>query len=371
MTRNTKIKVKTLTAEYPIFLGWKTLGQIKDCLRVLGNQGKVGIVTNSKVKKLYFRAISRGVREAGFSPFLFCLPDGERFKTLHWVERVYDGLVKAKFERGSIILALGGGVIGDMAGFAAATFLRGISLVHVPTTLVAQVDSSIGGKTGVDHPFGKNLIGSFYSPKFVFSDLSTLKTLSPREFKGGLAEVIKYGVIADRRLFDKIETCVQHILELKPGTLIEIAKRSCQIKANVVSKDERESGLRRILNYGHTLGHALETLTQYKKFKHGEAVSIGMVFASRLAHYLGLCSEDLMVRQESLLRKFKLPTQFSEGSPTKLLEIMSVDKKVYQGKIHFVLPTRLGHVGVWPVEKRHIIHVLREMGRKPPPKKYF
>ncbi|HEX9757075.1 MAG TPA: 3-dehydroquinate synthase [Nitrospiria bacterium] len=364
MVQNILIKVKTLTGEYPIFLGWKTLGHIQDYFKKTGNQGKVGIVTNSKVKKLYFKELYREVQESGLKPYLFCLPDGERFKTLHSVEKIYNGLIKAKFERGSTLIGLGGGVIGDMAGFAAATFLRGISLIHIPTTLVAQVDSSIGGKTGVDHQFGKNLIGSFYSPKSVFSDVSTLRTLSKREFNGGLAEVIKYGVISDRRLLEILESEVQPNSEMKPKILIEIVKRSCQIKAKIVSKDERESGLRRILNYGHTLGHALETLTCYKKFKHGEAIAIGMVFASRLAHYLGLCSEDLINRQIRLLKKFNLPTQFLIGSPEKLFEIMSVDKKVRQGKIYFVLPVRMGKVVIQSVEKRHIMHVLRADGKK-------
>ena len=358
MKEKYNIKVKALRGDYSIELGWNILHELKGKIENLGKKNKIGIISNPKVKKLYYGAIHKGFHSKGITPHLFCIPDGERYKNLKTVEKLYEALIRAKFERDSILFALGGGVIGDVAGFLAATYLRGIPLVHIPTTLVAQVDSSIGGKTGVNHHSGKNLIGSFYSPKLVYTDLSTLKTLSRREYRGGLAEVVKYGVILDPKLFRYMENHSEGILKVEPRVTLEIVQRSCKIKAMVVSRDEREGGLRKILNYGHTLGHALETITQYKIFKHGEAIAIGMHFAACLSHYLGLCSEKLIQRQRDLLREFGLPTRLPHVSSQKLIEIMAVDKKVKLGKIYFVLPLRLGKVIVQAVERKHLLKVL-------------
>jgi 3-dehydroquinate synthase len=257
-------------------------------------------------------------------------------------------------------VALGGGVIGDLAGFVASTYLRGVNVVQVPTTLVAQVDASIGGKTGINHPKGKNLIGTFYQPKLVFIDVATLRTLPKRELIGGMAEVVKYGVIADPELFAYLEQHIPELLKYDVEALEQIVLRSARIKADVVSKDEREAGLRRILNYGHTLGHAIETATGYGRLHHGEAIAIGMEFAARLASRLGLCNQSLVDRQHRLLEQFGLPTRLPPRiDPKRVLAAMALDKKVQGGQLHFVLPERLGGVRVMPVEQGLVKETLR------------
>ena len=249
-------------------------------------------------------------------------------------------------ERGSSIAALGGGVVGDMAGFAAATYLRGIPYIQVPTTLLAQVDSSVGGKTGINHPAGKNLIGAFYQPSLVYIDLKVLETLPRRELVAGLAEVVKYGVIADEGLFVYIEEEIEKILELSMDSLNHIVKRSCQIKAEIVEVDEREAGKRSILNYGHTLGHALEAITDFKTYRHGEAIAIGMVYAARLAHRMRLCDTSVVERQRNLLKKIGLPVSIPKVDIDRLLVTMQIDKKVQDRRIRFVLPEKIGHVRI-------------------------
>ena len=273
------------------------------------------------------------------------VPDGEQFKNLDWANAIYTALLTNFFDRTSALVALGGGVIGDLTGFAAATFMRGVPFAQVPTTLLAMVDSSVGGKTGVNHPMGKNMIGAFHQPKLVLMDLDTLKTLPKEEFLSGMAEVIKYGVIADRELFDYLEKNREKILSLELGPLTHIIKRSCEIKADVVSKDEREGGLRAILNFGHTVGHAIETIENYTR-RHGEAVAIGMVYASKFAHHIGLCDALVPERVEKLIRSYGLPTGLSvlsrRPSVTELMDTMQVDKKAEGGKVKFVLPTKIG-----------------------------
>jgi 3-dehydroquinate synthase len=255
-------------------------------------------------------------------------------------------------------------VIGDLTGFAAATFMRGVPFVQVPTTLLAMVDSSVGGKTGVNHPMGKNMIGAFYQPKKVLMDLGVLKTLPKEEFLSGMAEVIKYGVIRDAKFFDYLEKNREKILGLDPDAVGHIVRRSCEIKADVVSKDEREGGLRAILNFGHTVGHAIETIENYTR-RHGEAVAIGMVYASKFAHRIGLCDASVPERVEKLIRLYGLPTDLSvlsrRPSATALMDTMQVDKKAEGGKVKFVLPTKIGEAVItkeW--DERALKEVLAE-----------
>src|SRR4030066_1188220 len=273
--------MKTLNVElgerrYPIHIGSGLLRRpelLKPC--VAG--GRVLVVPNETVGPLYLETLLKQLTP--WSPVCVVLPDGEAYKTLDVLNDIYTALLKNHCDRKTTLIALGGGVVGHMTGFAAATYQRGVPFIQVPTTLLAQVDSSVGGKTGVNHPLGKNMIGAFYQPSLVCIDVDTLKTLPKREFRAGIAEVIKYGVIADSRLFDYLTDHKDEILSLG-DRIINIIKRSCEIKADVVSKDERESGLRAILNFGHTIGHALETVTDYKKYLHGEAVAIGMCLAA-------------------------------------------------------------------------------------------
>src|SRR3989442_898756 len=246
------------------------------------------IVTSPVVQYAYGPRVVRSFRAAGLNPTVLALPDGERTKSLRWVTLVLNALLRRRYERKAWLVALGGGVIGDLAGFAASIYLRGIPFVQVPTTLVAQVDASIGGKTGVNHLLGKNLIGTFYQPKLVLIDPGVLRTLPQREYRAGLAEVIKYGVIADAEFFEFLERDMDQILKLEPAALHRVIRTACAIKAAVVSEDEREGDRRRILNFGHTVGHALETLGGYHRYTHGEAVAIGMVVAARVAEILCL-----------------------------------------------------------------------------------
>jgi len=316
------------------------------------------VVTSPIVKRHYGARVVRSLRAVGLKPTVLALPDGERTKSLKWVALVLNELLRRRYERKAWLVALGGGVIGDLAGFAASIYLRGIPFVQVPTTLVAQVDSSIGGKTGINHVLGKNLIGTFYQPKLVLIDPSALRTLPPREYRAGLAEVIKYGVIADAEFFTFLEQDMDQILKLEPAALHRVVRTSCAIKAAVVSEDEREGDRRRILNFGHTVGHALETLGGYRRYTHGEAVAIGMVVAARLAERLGLADASVATRIRALTARTRLPADLPPDSASALIRAMRQDKKVQDRRIHFVLPDRIGHVVVRPVEEPEIRHVL-------------
>jgi 3-dehydroquinate synthase len=322
---------------------------------------KVCVVTHPRIERLYGGAVMTSLMQAGFSPSLFRIPEGEQHKQLLQVERIYDHLILHRFERSSLLVALGGGVIGDMTGFAAATFLRGISFVQCPTTVVAQVDAAIGGKTGVDHPKGKNLIGAFHQPSLVFIDPTTLKTLPKREFVAGLAEIVKYGVIFDPKLFQFMEQHPDEILNRDEKSLLYCIKQSVAIKAAIVAKDEKESGLRKILNYGHTLGHAIETVTGYRQYKHGEAISIGMMAAATMAHRLGICSDDMVTRQARLLSRLGLPTRLQRLDQAEMIRVLALDKKVVGGNVHFVLPESIGSVCVQKVEEQSIVRALKEL----------
>ena len=353
-----RVSVKLPQNPYEIEIGWGILEAIGHRLTRLGLGQKVAVVTNPLVRRIYGATVLRSLKKGGFDTFLIEIPDGERFKTARWISHIYDALIQHKFERGSCLMALGGGVIGDLTGFAAATYLRGISYIQVPTTLVAQVDSSIGGKAGFNHPQAKNLIGAFYQPRFVFTDVKVLETLDRRNFISGLAEVIKYGMIADAELFYFLEKYLPKIIDLNRYYLLPAIRRSCEIKAQVVQEDEREGGRRKILNYGHTLGHALEAATAYKRYLHGEAISIGMVFAARLAHDLGLCTQKTVHQQETLLARAGLPVGLPKHKPADILKAMTYDKKVKEGEIHFVLADRIGHVQVRSVKQAQIRDLL-------------
>jgi len=328
---------------YPIHVGAEMIERAGQLMRQAGLLGKVAIVTNPTVAQLYLDPVHEALSQAGFETTPVLLPDGEEHKTLKSLSTIYDRLVAGRFERKSCVLALGGGVIGDLAGFAAATYLRGIPYVQVPTTLLAQVDSSVGGKTGVNHDAGKNLIGAFYQPKLVLIDVAALRSLPRRELVAGLAEVIKYGVISDRYLFELLEQNLEKILALDRELLTQIIVRSCENKVRVVEADEREDDYRAVLNFGHTIGHALEAATGYRQFLHGEAVGIGMVKAAALSVQQGFCDRKSFERITRLIQKAGLPTEFPPGmSVASLVRGMEVDKKAADGRIKFVISEGLG-----------------------------
>ena len=296
------------------------------------------IVSSPTIWRLHGPALQQAI--GGGEPIL--IPDGERFKNLQAVSRIYEALIRAGADRGSVLVAVGGGVVGDTAGFAAATFLRGITLVHVPTTLLAQVDSSVGGKVGVNHALGKNLIGAFHQPDVVIIDPALLRTLPRREFRSGLYEVVKYGMIASRDLFDRVAQNTKAMFAREPEVLIPAIVESCRIKAGVVSQDEREGGLRRILNYGHTIGHALESVTKYRRFRHGEAIAYGMLAAADLAVARGALAELERQALARLIAELGPLPAVTDLSSNDVLEVVRRDKKVVHGKLHFVIAIQIG-----------------------------
>ena len=306
---------------------------------------RVLLVSNPIIWQHYGQRAIASLEQAGFSVASCTLPAGERHKNLASVQKIYNAALKHHLERSSTLVALGGGVIGDMAGFAAATWLRGINVVQVPTSLLAMIDAAIGGKTGVNHPQGKNLIGAFHQPRLVVIDPDVLSTLPDREFRAAMAEAIKYGAIWDAELFEQLEKAPQldQRRSLSDELLFEILNRSCQAKADVVSKDEKEAGLRAILNYGHTIGHAIESLTGYRNLTHGEAVGIGAIAAGQIAVEMGWWEAKDAERQQALIEKASLPTRLPGGvGIDAILATIRTDKKVKDGKVRFVLPTRIG-----------------------------
>ena len=330
---------------YPIVIGSGLLEEIGPRLAALLGAGAIAIVTNPTVGELYLERVESSLRRAGYHVSVVEIPDGEEHKNLASLALIYDRLLEARLERASPVVALGGGVIGDLAGLAAATLLRGLPFVQLPTTLLAQVDASVGGKTGINHPAGKNLIGAFYQPRLVLIDISTLKTLPRRELLAGLVEVIKYGVILDAELFAAIETRLDRVLSLDEDLLRLVVQRCCALKAMVVQRDERESDYRSILNFGHTLGHALEVLTGYQRYLHGEAVAIGIAFAAKLSCVRGYCSKETVQRIGQLLKRAGLPVEVpSEFSPRQLAQAIEGDKKVSSGKVKFVCVEEVGRV---------------------------
>ena len=337
---------------YDIVIQPGLLAAVGERLANLTQNRKVGIVTDRHVARHYLPETLRSLKRAGFEPVPLVLPPGEPTKTFSTVGTILDVLAKKKFERKSVLIALGGGVIGDLTGFAAAIYQRGIPFVQVPTTLVAQVDSSVGGKTGVDHRLGKNLIGAFHQPQVVLIDPMTLRTLPDREWIAGIAEVIKYGVIADETFFAFLEQSMGALRQIDEETVLRVIARSCEIKAQIVAEDERESNRRRILNYGHTIGHALESLAGYRGMIHGEAVGIGLVQEADLAHYLEICEREVVERIRSLVRHAGLSEAIPRMSFQSLWAAMQHDKKVVGGQVVGVWPVRIGEVVIRPLAQR-------------------
>jgi 3-dehydroquinate synthase len=304
------------------------------------------VVTNPVINKLYGKTLSEGLQNAGLEMECVEIPEGETHKTLQDAQTVYDHLIQNQYDRNTLLVALGGGVIGDLTGFIAATFLRGVPYVQVPTTLLSQVDSSVGGKTAVNHPQGKNLIGAFYQPQLVAIDLDTLSSLPADEFRAGMAEIIKYGVIEDPKLFAFLEKNSEKILAQDTECLEQIIETSCAIKAKVVERDERESSYRMVLNFGHTIGHAVEALTDYSQFKHGEAIAIGMIYAAKLSCQLGQCPREVVQRIESLVKQYGLPSRLPEFSADEYIQTMYRDKKAHDRNIRFILVKDIGRVEI-------------------------
>jgi 3-dehydroquinate synthase len=336
------LNVNLLENSYEIVIERDSLSSLGSRCAAIGLTGLAAIITNPTVAALYGNMVRFSLEAAGFRVVQIEIADGEEFKNAATLNQVYDRLLESGVDRSSFIVALGGGVVGDLAGFAAATWLRGIPFVQVPTTLLAQVDSSVGGKTGIDHPKGKNLIGAFYQPRLVLIDVATLSTLDRRQFRSGLAEVIKYGVIIDLSFFEYVENNIDAILALKSEVLIEIVHRSCQLKADVVELDEKESGLRAVLNYGHTLGHAFESLGGYCTLVHGEAIAIGMALAANVSISNGFCSRADADRIVALIERCGLSVTPPEFDRQLLLEAIGSDKKARRGTITYICNKGIG-----------------------------
>jgi 3-dehydroquinate synthase len=346
--------VEVLLAErsYSIFIGTKTLfGMAARLGESISNWSHAIVVVDANIASTIGKEVADQLSARSKRVTMVEVPSGEGHKSIEQLVRLWGLFLSGRADRKSVVVSVGGGVIGDLAGFAASTYTRGLRFVQVPTTLLAMVDSSVGGKTGINLPEAKNMIGAFWQPHAVWIDTDTLRSLPEREYRSGLAEVIKYGVILDKEFFAYLETHADAILERTPEHVEHIVRRSCEWKAWVVAQDERETnGLRAILNYGHTFGHAIEATTAYGQFLHGEAIAIGMTMAGRLAVRLGMWSEESLDRQTALLQRFSLPVAFSATSAQHLVNAMKMDKKTEHGKLHFILPTQLGNVIIVPCD---------------------
>jgi 3-dehydroquinate synthase len=353
-----RIDVATPSRTYTVTIEDNAIDRLGKTLTGLKVPQRAFIVSSPLVWRLHGPRIARSLNA---EPIL--VPDGERHKQLPTVARIYDALVRANADRASTLVTFGGGVIGDMAGFAAATYLRGITLIHVPTTLLAQVDSAIGGKVGVNHPLGKNLIGAFYQPNAVVIDPTVLATLPRREFRAGLYEVVKYGVTSSAPLFDRLARDRTALFARDQEVLTPVIAESCRIKASVVAADEREAGLRRILNFGHTAGHAIEAVTKYRRYRHGEAVAYGMLVAAQLAAARGaLADQDQKAIGEMIAGLGPLPA-IADVSTSQILDAVRHDKKVVSGRLHFVLPTAIGATSIVDdVTEKEMRDALRKVG---------
>jgi len=346
--------------EYAVVCRRGLLNEVGREIARLGEFSSVHVLSSPKVWRAVGAKLKKGLGRRLATAAVHLFDDAEAAKNMATVEGIARKLARAGADRKSLLIAVGGGVVGDVGGFAAAAYLRGVRVVQVPTTLVAQVDSAVGGKTGVNLPEGKNLVGAFYPPKLVLVDPEALSTLPEREFRGGLAEVIKYGVIADAKLFAFLEENLGRILQREPQALEQVIRRSIEIKAEVVSKDERESGLREILNFGHTFGHALESATGYKRFQHGEAVAWGMMCAALLGHEAAGTKADGVSRIVALVRRIGPLPAWPRTTPDALLKAMKTDKKARKGRVRFVLSRRIGEAGSYDeVQPRSVLRVLR------------
>lgn len=346
---------------YKIYIGWGNLSSLGEKLRSVVVSNKAAVISHPIVADLYGEKVVGGLREAGFETHLLNVPDGEEYKSLEVASNLYGKLAELEFHRSDCMIALGGGVVGDLAGFVAATYMRGVPFIQVPTTLLGQVDSGIGGKVAVDHPRAKNLIGCFYQPRFVLNDVSTLKSLPEPEVKSGLAEVIKYGFLEGERFLSFLEADLDSLLGIERDVLVKVVAECCRMKAAIVEEDERDlSGRRAILNYGHTVGHALEATTGYTSISHGEAVAIGMVCAARIARRLGLIDEALVERHVVLLGRVGLPTKLPISDIDSIQERILLDKKS-QGEANiFVLLKGLGKPALVEVSPQVVREALEE-----------
>ena len=335
------LNVALAKRSYPIHIG---RGLLSDASLILPHLKRkhVAIVTNTTVAPLYLEQLSDTLQASGVQVIPIILPDGEAYKNSDTLNSIYDALLQNRCERSTTLIALGGGVIGDLTGYAAATFLRGVPFIQIPTTLLSQVDSSVGGKTGINHPLGKNMIGAFYQPQLVLADIDTLQTLPPREFSAGVAEVIKYGLIRDAQFFDWLERHMAQLMQLDEAVLSEAIYRSCQNKADVVAKDEHEQGERALLNLGHTFGHAIENAMGYGVWLHGEAVAAGTMMAADLSQRMDWLSANDVVRIKNSLLAANLPLVPPKLGAAKYLDLMGLDKKVENGKIRLVLQQGIG-----------------------------
>jgi 3-dehydroquinate synthase len=353
------VHVRAASGDYLVICRAGALAQAEKEIARLGKFSSVHILSSPKVWRALEKRVRRGL-PARIAKHVHLFDDAETAKNLQTVEKVSRALVRAGADRHTLVIAVGGGVVGDVAGFVAASYLRGVALVQVPTTLVAQVDSAIGGKTGVNLAEGKNLVGAFYPPRLVLADPEALATLPDREFRGGLAEVIKYGVIADAKLFEFLESKMDALLRREPSALEHVIRRSIEIKAQVVGKDERESGLREILNFGHTFGHALESVTRYRRFQHGEAVAWGMMCAALLGHEVAGTPADAVSRIVALVRRIEPLPGWPKIEAAKILQAMYSDKKARAGKLRFVLAPRIGHAEtIGDVPEKTVNSILR------------
>ena len=335
------LEVSLGTRSYPIVIGSAILDDSKLISAHLTSD-RVVAVTNETIAPLFLERLQTSLGKAGVDVLAIKLPDGEQYKTWQTLNSVFDAMLEARCDRTTTIVALGGGVIGDVAGFAAATYQRGIAYIQIPTTLLAQVDSSVGGKTAINHPLGKNMIGAFYQPRLVIADIATLATLPERELAAGLAEVIKYGAIMDAGFFSWLEDNMERLVAREPDALARAVEVSCRCKAQIVGADEREAGARALLNFGHTFGHAIETGLGYGEWLHGEAVAAGMLLAARLSARQGEIDEQDVSRLETLLDRAGLPTKAPVFGATRYLELMGHDKKVHKGKLRLVLLRAIG-----------------------------
>ncbi len=343
-----KVRVALDERSYFIKIGHGLLSKAGERIGELAEGGQVAIIAQRKVWGLWGLKLSQSLNAAGISWFVVQVPSGESAKSLTWMKRLYDEFAHRGMDRSSLVAAFGGGAVGDLAGFAAASWLRGVDFVQIPTTLLAQVDASVGGKVAVNLPQGKNLVGAFWQPKEVIIDTDALNTLPPGDLRSGLAEVIKYGIILDAGFYEYIKANRKALLALDSKAIVEAVRRSCELKAYVVKNDERESGLRALLNYGHTIGHAVEAAAGYSKIRHGEAVAIGMTLAARLAVRLEMLDISIAKDIEQTLASFGLPTEVPPKLNAQVMaDAMSVDKKVKAGRLRFILPDRIGHADLY------------------------
>ncbi len=357
------VDVNLGSRSYRIVVASGALQSVGERLRELRLGSRAALVSDGAIMRLYGKAVVASLESAGFTVTTIDVPEGEAAKTLAVAEHCWDRLLTAGLDRTSTVLALGGGAVGDVAGFAAATYMRGINFIQLPTTVLAQVDASIGGKTAIDHPLGKNMIGAFHQPRLVVVDPAVARTLPEREFRSGLAEIVKHGIVLDADYFAELERDLAPLAARDLGVLERIIGGSCRLKASVVERDEREAELRHVLNYGHTIGHALEAATGYTRYAHGEAVSLGIVAEARLARRLGIADDETTTRQERMLETLGLPVRAPSIDVEPIVSAMARDKKAKDGRVPFVLAPRIGAFRiVYDVPTTEIHAVIASLG---------